>query len=138
MAARREHQHGDEQGRGPKLPQHREAILAGKHHVQNNHIEMGSFRQKRVQRSFAGFHHFDAEAFRFQVEAQTFGQRSLVFHHQNSTHDFSGNCTTNVLPLPGPALSAQAFPPCRWATERTMNRPRPVPFTRVANVPGAR
>jgi len=44
----------------------------------------------------------------------------------------------HVEPRPGPSLSAQARPPWRLATLRTMNRPRPVPLMRAASGPGTR
>ena len=91
-----------------------------------------------VERRLPGFRHLHLVALGFEVETQSFGQVPLVFHHQNAVHLATGNCSTNVLPCPGPSLSAQARPPCRLTTERTMYRPRPVPLTREASGPGTR
>ena len=47
----------------------------------------------------------------------------FVFHYQHAAHlvNFTiGSCKMNVLPRPGPSLSAHARPPCRLATDRTM------------------
>ena len=44
-----------------------------------------------------------------------------------------GSSSVNVLPWPGPSLSANARPPCFLATERTMNSPRPLPFARIGH-----
>ena len=50
----------------------------------------------------------------------------------------AGNSIVNVLPRSEPSLSAYARPPWRSATDRTMKRPRPVPFTRNAIAFGMR
>ena len=60
------------------------------------------------------------------------------FYYQDAAHGRMGSCMTKVLPRPGPSLSAQARPPWRLATERTMYSPRPVPLTRVAPGPWMR
>ena len=49
-----------------------------------------------------------------------------------------GRSSVNVLPQPWPALSANARPPCFFATDRTMNNPSPVPFVRTATLAGIR
>ena len=92
--------------------------------------------QEQLQRRLAGAHHLHRVAFRLEIEPQSLGQVLLVFHHQYSRHFAIGNSTTNVLPRPGPSLSAQARPPWRLATERTMYSPSPVPFTADAMGPG--
>ena len=74
----------------------------------------------RLERRFAGVDHLHLVALGLQVEAQPFGEVLLVFDDQNAAHLAIGSCSTNVLPRPGPSLSAQARPPCRLATERTM------------------
>ena len=68
----------------------------------------------------------------FAKNKEAFSQVLLVFYDQNAIHFAIGNWITNVLPCPGPALSAHARPPCLFATERTMYSPSPVPLTRVA------
>ena len=94
--------------------------------------------QQPFERGLPGLHHFHLIALGFQIETQALGQVLLVFDYQNSAHLAIGSCSTKVLPCPGPSLSAQARPPCRLATERTMYRPRPVPLTRAASGPGTR
>ena len=58
----------------------------------------------------------------------------LVFDDEDAAHcgGNTGSCTVNVLPRPGPSLSANTLPPWRATTDRTMKSPRPVPLTRVA------
>ena len=142
MAARGQHQRRNELPGLAQLGDHREAVDARQHHVQHHHVERaGAGLSSSVQRGFARFHHFHLVAFGFQIEAQPIGQVVLVFDDQNacsSLHRTGGSCRTKVLPRPGPSLSAHARPPCRLATERTMNSPRPVPFTRAASGPGTR
>ena len=104
-------------------------------------------RSKRVgigkelrERRFARVDHLDVVVLGDQVEPQAFGEMLLVFDDQDPAHGGgnSGNCTVNVLPRPGPSLSANTLPPWRAITDRTMNSPRPVPFTRTATAPGIR
>src|SRR5580700_1318183 len=91
-------------------------------------------------------------SFGLQVELQPLCQVRLVLYHQDAAHDtvafpgnsfsgnslrgnsflgnsFLGNSKVTVVPFPAPSLSANTRPPCLRAMERTMNNPRPVPFT---------
>ena len=57
----------------------------------------------------------------------------FVFYQENFVHrEFLGSSMINVVPRPEPSLSAYALPPWRRAMARTMNRPRPLPFTCAA------
>src|SRR6476620_2532144 len=138
MAARGQHQCGNELPRIPHFRHDGKSVLAGKHHIEYDDIEAGGSSFQNVEGRFAGIGHLDLMAFGFQVEAQAVGKVQLVFHYQDATHLDIGSCSTKVLPRPGPSLSAQARPPCRLATERTMYRPSPVPGTRGAAGPRAR
>src|SRR6202011_4411700 len=97
---------------------HREAVHARQHHVQNHHVHGRRFRLQHFQRCFPCLHHLDLVALGLEIESQPFGQVLLVFHHQNAAHFTMGSSSTNVLPCPEPSLSAQTRPPCRLATER--------------------
>src|SRR2546429_5484547 len=71
-------------------------------------------------------------SFGLQVEAQAVRQVRLVLHDQHPAHatvTFRGNSRVTVVPFPAPSLSANTRPPCLRAIDRTMNNPRPVPFT---------
>jgi hypothetical protein len=75
----------------------------------------------------------------FEIEAQALGQVRLVFDHQDAAHDaLLGNSRVTVVPRASPSLSANTLPPCARAMERTMDRPRPVPFTWDTARPGTR
>ena len=115
-----------------------EAVLAWQHDIQDHHIDRWRSPLNSSSAASPESTTCDLITFGFQIEAQAFGQVLLILHDQNASHLATGNCSTNVLPRPGPSLSAQARPPCRRATERTMYRPKPVPFTRVASGPGTR
>ena len=138
MAARGQHQSGNELPRVAQFPHHREPVLAGQHHIQHHHVEPLRARQQPFERRFPRLHHFHPIALGFQVETQALGQVHFVFHYQDSAHLAIGNCSAKVLPCPGPSLSAQTRPPCRLATERTMYSPNPVPLMRDASGPGTR
>ena len=99
---------------------HFEAALARQHHIEHDDIEILRRRQKQRQCRFTAVDYVDLIAFGFQIEAQAVGQMLLVFHYENAAHFAIGNCSVNVLPCPGPSLSAHARPPWRLATERTM------------------
>src|SRR5688572_20838312 len=95
--------------------------------------------QQLLDRSLSVVDHFDIVPFGFEVEPQAIRQMLLVFHYEDAAHCCaSGSCRVNVLPRPFPSLSAKALPPCRSATDRTMNSPNPVPLTRSATLPGIR
>src|SRR5579871_199446 len=138
MIARRQHQGRNELPALPELRHHRKSVLARQHHVQHHHVEGRIGRGQDFQRRLPGIGHMHLVAIRFQVETQPVGKVLLVFYDKDSAHLAIGNCSTNTLPRPGPGLSAQARPPCRLATERTMYSPKPVPLTREARGPGTR
>src|ERR1017187_8860538 len=138
MAARGEHQGWNELTGLTQLGHYREAVDAGQHDIEDHHVESRGLAFEQRQRGFPGVHQLHFPAFRLQIEAQAAGQVLLVFHHENAGHLATGSCSTKVLPRPGPSLSAQARPPWRLATERTMKRPNPVPLTRAASWPGTR
>src|SRR5262249_33294021 len=98
------------------------------------------------QRGFAGVDHVSVVALGLEVEPQPLGQVLLVFDDEDALGHRAphadagalGSSSVNVLPRPCPALSANARPPCLRATERTMKRPRPLPFVRTATLAGMR
>ena len=116
----------------------REPVDARQHHVEDDQIEAGRVGRQPRERLFAGVDHLDVVLLGLEVEAQAVGEVLLVFDDRIrliAAAD-SGSCTVNVLPRPGPSLSANTLPPWRAITERTMNSPRPVPLTRVAHRAG--
>src|ERR1700704_3206567 len=130
--ARRQHQNRDvvlllaEQGRDIK------AALAGQHHVENDCVEAFSFFDEPLQSRLAVRRNFYGVSFGLQVKAQAIREVRLVLAHQNPAHatvTFRGNSRVTVVPFPAPSLSAKTRPPCLRAIDRTMNSPRPVPFT---------
>ena len=152
-AARRQHQHRHELLRFAQLADDGEAILARQHDVEDDQVE----RRRRLaeqprQRRLAGLDDVGDVAFRLEVEAQAFGEVLLVFDDEDAVPRFVarrkrrlghasaafGRRSVNVLPWPWPRLSANARPPCLCATERTMKRPRPLPFARIATLAGMR
>src|SRR5436305_2491673 len=137
-SARRQHQRGHELPGLAELGDHGEAVLTRQHYVEDDNVERLRAAEEHLESRLTVAHHFDGISFSLEVEPQPFGEVLLVFHHQYSRHLAIGNSTTNVLPFPGPSLSAHALPPWRLATERTMYNPSPVPFTADANCPGTR
>src|SRR5208282_43262 len=100
------------------------------------------FFDEPLQSGLAIRRHFHGVSFGLQVEAQALRQMSFILHNQHAAHDaatfrgksflgnsFLGNSRVTVVPLPAPSLCANTRPPCLRAIERTMNSPRPVPFT---------
>src|SRR5207302_6322779 len=101
-------------------------------HVENHHVEALSLFDEPLQSRFAVRRNFHGVPFGLQVEAQTVGQVRLVLYYQHPAHatvTFRGNSMVTVVPFPAPSLSANTRPPCFRAIDRTMNNPRPVPFT---------
>ncbi len=118
-----------------------EAVNARQHHVEHDGVEALPPAEEHVERRLAVGHRLDAVALGFEVEAQAVGEVLLVLDYQHRrAHLWSplGRRIVNVLPRPGPSLSAKTCPPCFFTTERTMKRPRPVPLTRAMTRPGAR
>ena len=143
--ARREHQDRNELLGGAQLGHDREAVLAGQHHVEHDQVEPAVLAaQQALERRLARVDDFDGEAFSLEVEAQPLGQVLLVLDDEHALGRRGhasvalGRSSVNVLPWPWPSLSANARPPCFLATDRTMNRPRPLPFARIATLAGMR
>ena len=137
--SRGEHQHRDELAALAQLGRHREAIDSRQHDVEDDGLDCRLLR-KAGERGLACLHHLGQMTFGLEVEPQPLGQVPFVFDDQDSAHTSGaiGSESVNVLPWPGPPLSATTRPPCLRATERTMYRPSPVPFTRVVAIPGMR
>ena len=135
-----EHQDRHELSGAPQTGHHAEAIDARQHHVEDHEVEAGGIGGKLGQRRLPGIDDLDVVLLGDQVEAEPLGDVLLVFDDENTAHcgGNTGSCTVNVLPRPGPSLSANTLPPWRAITDRAMNSPRPVPFTRVATAPGIR
>ena len=143
--ARREHEDRNELLGGAQLGHHREAVLARQHDVEHDQVERRSLTaEQALERRFAGVDDLDGEAFRLEVEAQPLGQVLLVLDDEHALRRRGhasvalGRSSVNVLPWPWPPLSANARPPCFLATDRTMKRPRPLPFARIATLAGMR
>ena len=76
---------------------------------------------EQFERSFACLGDLNGMVLGFKVETQPVGQVPLIFNNQNVAHEccreFEGRATeagssrVNVLPWPGPSLSANARPP---------------------------
>ena len=139
-AAGSEHEHRHELPAAPQLGHDVESVDARQHDVEDDEIERGRIRLEQRERRLSGVHDRNVVMFGDEVEPQAVGEVLLVFHNQKTAHGggMSGSCTVNVLPRPEPALSANTLPPWREMTDRTMNRPSPVPFTRIATAPGTR
>ena len=137
-AAGGEHQHRHELPGAPQLGRHVEPVDAWQHHIEDDEVEPVGLEQR--ERPFSRVHHLNVVMFGDEVKPQALGEVLLVFDNEEAAHGggISGNCTVNVLPRPEPSLSANTLPPWRAITDRTMNRPRPVPFTRIATAPGTR
>src|SRR5580658_605311 len=123
MATRGEHERGHELAGFPHLRDDAESVDAREHDVQDHDVEGSGLGLQLFERGFAGIYQLDLVAFGFQVKTKAFGEVLFVFHDENSAHfvNFTmGSCKMKVLPRPGPSLSAQARPPCRLATDRTM------------------
>ena len=85
----------------------REAVLAGKHHVQHDDIEFFVLGDQALERRFTIAGNFHGVAFGFEVKAQALRQVRLVFDHQHAAHArFLGNSSEMVEPRPSPSLTA--------------------------------
>jgi hypothetical protein len=73
MAARCEHQSGNELTGLPHLGHNREPVFARKHHIQDHDIEPVRFRAQRIQRGFSVIDYLNLITFRLQVETQSIG-----------------------------------------------------------------
>src|SRR6266576_4388613 len=128
----REHEQGNIITRCAQCAGHGEPIFSRQHHIQNERIEIPTVFQEQLQRLFTVAAHLHGITLRLQVKAKPFGQMCFIFHDQDPRHTWYtlGRRSVNVLPRPAPSLWADASPPWRRAMDRTMNNPRPVPFTR--------
>ena len=138
-AARGEHQHRDELAALPQLGCHGKAIDPRQHHVEHDRFDRRLLGQPD-ERGLARLDDLGEMAFGLEIEPQSVREVPFVFNDQDPAHTSGaiGSESVNVLPCPGPPLSATTRPPCLRATERTMYRPSPVPLTRVAAMPGMR
>ena len=132
--------HGHELPGRAQAPHDLEAVEAGQHDVEQDDVEApGPGPDQPLQGGGAILLHLGGEALRLQVQLQAAGQVLLVFDDEDAAHDaFSGSSRVKVLPRPAPRLSANARPPCRRATARTIDRPSPVPRTRARRAAGSR
>ena len=143
--ARREHEHRHELLGGAQLGHDREAVLARQHDVEHDEVELAVVTAEQpLESGLAGVDDLDGKAFRFEVEPQPLGQVQFVLDDEHALRRRAhaavalGRRSVNVLPRPGPLLSANARPPCFLATDRTMKRPSPLPFARIATLAGMR
>ena len=141
--------HRHELPRRAQPPHHLEAVEAGQHDVEQDDIEparAGGGPDEALQGHLAVLLHLGGEALRLEVQLEAAGQVLLVFDDEDaardavggSHHAFSGSSRVKVLPRPAPRLSANARPPCRRATARTIDSPSPVPRTRARSAAGSR
>ena len=100
--------------------------------------------EQPLERGFAVIDDFGGIALGLEVEAQALGKVLLVFDDEHALRGPAhasvafGSSSVKVLPCPCPSLSANARPPCFLATDRTMNRPSPLPLARIATLAGMR
>ncbi len=94
----------------------------------------------RVDRGLSGLDDFGVVPFGLEIEAKAIREMLFVFDDEDAAHAEGavGSCSVNVLPWPGPGLSANTRPPCLRATELTMKSPSPVPLMRMATASGMR
>src|SRR5580692_2298866 len=100
-AAGSQHQHGNEILRGAQLGGDGKTVLAGKHHVEHDGIELlalGSLlvaiffmtvfviAQQQLDGALAISSNFDTVAFGFEIETQTLRDVRFVLHDQNAAH----------------------------------------------------
>ena len=74
-----EHEHGDERARAPQLGRHVEAVRAGQHHVEQDHVEGGALGEQEFERRLAVGGRLDLVAFGLKVEAEAVAEVLLVF-----------------------------------------------------------
>ena len=119
-------------------------VFAGQHHVQDDEIECRRVTSRAVVRArLAVIDDLGGVAFGLEVEPQAVGKVLLVFDDEDALHRASGARRARQLQREGaavarPSLSANPFPPCCVATERTMKSPSPVPLARIATLAGMR
>src|SRR4029453_15189318 len=126
-----------------ELGDDREAVLARQHHVEDDEIEGAADPPGQpLERRLAGLDYLDVVSFGLEVESNPLGEMLFVLddQHTRGVHASAafGSSSVKVLPRPVPSLSAKARPPCLRATDRTMKRPRPLPFARTATPVGMR
>jgi hypothetical protein len=82
-----QHQDGNELLGGSKLRHDGKSVLPGQHHVEDDEIEMGAaMPEEALERPFSGIDDLGLKAFRFEVEAQSFGEVQLVFDDEYALH----------------------------------------------------
>src|SRR5262249_134351 len=137
-ASRGQHEHRDKILGSPQFRRDRKAVFAGKHHIENDSVKIPDIffaalslcAQQLLKRAFAVGSDFDRVPLRLQVVAQPGSEVRFILDDQDAAHSaLLGSSRTTVVPCPSPALSANTRPPCFLAIARTMNNPRPVPFT---------
>ena len=141
-ASRGEHQHGNEILSCAQLAGDREPIFAGKHDIEDDCVEilpLAIVPQKQLQRALAISRNFNRMPLGLEIELQPLGEMGFVFDDEHSAHAvLLGSSKTTVVPRPSPSLSANTRPPCLRAIARTINNPRPVPFTLLKTRLGTR
>ena len=134
--------HRHELPRRAQPPHHLEAVESGQHDIEQDDVEpctVGGRVNEALQGHRAVLLHLGGETLRLEIELQAPGEVFLVFDDEDAAHDaFSGSSRVKVLPRPAPRLSANARPPCRRATARTIDSPSPVPRTRARRAAGSR
>ena len=122
---------------------HGESILARQHTSSTTTSNAAAFGMQHSSAASPVSTTCTSIALGLQVEAQTIRQMLFVFDDQDPRHAIPIASdrqlqNENVLPRPGPSLSAHARPPCRLRHRAHDVQPRPVPLTRVASGPGTR
>ena len=139
-AARGQDQHGHVLPASPQFCGDGKAVDARQHHVEHHKVVAARLLRQPLQGVLARFGQLDLVLVGLEVEAQPVSQVPFVFDDEDAAHDVDaiGSCTVNVLPRPGPSLSANTVPPWRATTARTMKSPSPAPLTRPVMTPGIR
>src|SRR5205823_3986914 len=103
VAARGQHQDGDEILAGPQFRSDRKTILAGKHHVEDNRVEIAV--AEKLQSALAIRRYIHRVPLRFEVKAKTFCEVGFVLDDQHMAHALlRGSSSVTVVPRPSPSL----------------------------------
>ena len=65
---------------------HGEAVLAGKHYVQHQCVEIFVAFQETIERIFAIAHNLDGIALLLQIETEPLRQVGFIFHYEDPAH----------------------------------------------------
>jgi hypothetical protein len=104
-AASGEHQHRHENVLPAKFADHPEAILAGKHDVEDHDIEAVGLPHHQIDGVLAVFNHGNLVTFGFKVETQPTRKMHFVFDNQDPAHATNlGRRMVMVAPFPSPSL----------------------------------